>query len=441
MIDHKAQSVKAAAGGVTVDTIAVPNPAPAPFPCLLTTSAQVGEVIMPVFADNGTPLRQFDWPEAFVGSPAASPDVDYAQLAAAIAPFFDGSELANATGTRAVLAVRKGQIVAERYAAGLFNSTPLLGWSMGKTLTAALTAIRVADGAMQLTDLVNPPSWSPAEVEARNITVEDLLQQLSGIQWAEVYLPSTDATEITSGPALNNTEAFAAAHPQAFPADRHPFATKAPLMCSYCMGNIQLLLACHVTLYPVMFAGTQSDYSTANVQLLEGRIRRSFKGNDTAYWSYPYNRLFKRLGAPSFAMSTDGVGTFAASSSVYATVRDWARLGQLYLQDGVWNGTRILPEGWVKYTRTSNLPAAQYKCSTIAQSLGDCGPYSALWWPAPFDSVSSDAYAAEGFEGQFVAVLPSQDLVVVFLAWAADDSADDHFGGLLVHGISQAVKS
>ncbi|GAQ82157.1 hypothetical protein KFL_001020080 [Klebsormidium nitens] len=113
-------------------------------------------------------------------------------------------------------------------------------------------------------------------------------------------------------------------------------------------------------------------------------------GNDTANWSYPFNRLFKPLGARSFSLGTDGVGTFLASPSFFATAHDWARLGKLYLQDGVWNGTRILPPGCVNYTRTSSEASADFDCGPASRAIGNCGPYGALWWLRPFRNVASD---------------------------------------------------
>ncbi|GAQ83669.1 hypothetical protein KFL_001570080 [Klebsormidium nitens] len=408
-VDGRRKSVTARAGHVVVTATAPRDPSRQPFSCLVKTSAQVGPVVRPVYRSNGSPYRRFDWPEARGGTSSEFSGVDYGRLAAAIAPFFADpmapNSVANATETRAVVVIYQGKIIAERYAEslGFFETTPLLGWSMGKSLTSALVGLRIGDGALNLTDLANPRAWSPAEVAERNITVADLLHQTSGIRWNESSLPGSDANRVTFGLAQNDTEMFVVARPQAVP------------------------------------AGTRFDYSTGNVQLLQGQLRRSFRGNDVAYWSYPYNRLFKPIGARSFKLSFDGVGTIQASSSVYATARDWARLGQLYLQDGVWDGTRILPRGWVRYSRTPSSPSVRHVCGPVSLALGLCAPYGALWWVAPLKGVSAAAYAAEGFEGQYVVVVPDQELVVVQLGWARNDALDDYYAGVLVRHVSEAV--
>lgn len=105
----------------------------------------------------------------------------------------------------------------------------------------------------------------------------------------------------------------------------------------------------------------------------------------------------------------------------------------------MWNGTRILPRGWVNYTQTPNAASADFDCGPLTRAADDCGPYGALWWLHPFRNLANDTYAAEGFEGQYIVLVPSQQLLIVALGWAADDSYDDYYAGQLVRNVSAAV--
>jgi CubicO group peptidase (beta-lactamase class C family) len=133
---------------------------------------------------------------------------------------------------------------------------------------------------------------------------------------------------------------------------------------------------------------------------------------DEAYYRFPYEQLFYKIGMNNALLEPDGSGTFVGSSYGYASARDWARFGLLYLNDGVWNGERILPEGWVRYTSTP-APAALLQ------------QYGAQWWLNAGEKgnpsnchepgLPNDAIIADGFERQFVVVIPSKKLVVVRL--------------------------
>ena len=152
-------------------------------------------------------------------------------------------------------------------------------------------------------------------------------------------------------------------------------------------------------------------YSSGTSNIVARALRRAI-GDDDAYWRLPYERLFGPLGMASAVIETDPSGSFVGSSYSHASARDWARFGQLYLQDGVWAGERILPEGWVKYSTTPAPKAPK-------------GEYGAYWWlnagnPVGstnryYPSLPSDLYWAWGYEGQNVIVIPSRDLVLVHL--------------------------
>jgi CubicO group peptidase (beta-lactamase class C family) len=166
--------------------------------------------------------------------------------------------------------------------------------------------------------------------------------------------------------------------------------------------------------------GTRWSYSSGTTNVIAYAIRQIV--GDSDYAEFPRRELFERLGMTSAVMETDAAGTFVGSSFMYATARDWARLGLLYLRDGVWAGQRILPEGWVEYTRTPAPNAAEDQ-------------YGAHFWlriPKEFRCGSNgpplpaDAFHAIGHEGQFVTIVPSRDLVIVRLGFTRYPCAWDH---------------
>jgi CubicO group peptidase (beta-lactamase class C family) len=162
-------------------------------------------------------------------------------------------------------------------------------------------------------------------------------------------------------------------------------------------------------------------YSSGTTNILSWIIRKSI--GDSAYHSFPYNNLFYKTGMNSMVLEPDAGGTFVGSSFAYATARDWARFGLLYLNDGMWDSERILPEGWVEYT------------STPAKSA-EMGEYGAQFWlnaGAPehpekrmFPDVPADLFWADGYEGQNVFILPSKNLVVVKLSLSSGNYLDDN---------------
>jgi CubicO group peptidase (beta-lactamase class C family) len=286
------------------------------------------------------------------------PRIDSAGLQAAIGAAF-GEGGAAATGTRAVVVVYHGQLVAERYAEGFDRHTRLLGWSMTKGIVNALVGVLVGQGKLN--------TGAPAPVEAwkddgrRQITVADLLHMNSGLWWWEFYGGPSDATEMLFGEANMGS-----------------YAERSSLRHS---------------------PGQVFNYSSGTANILSAIVRKVI--GDDYYYRYPYEQLFEKVGMYSAILEPDAGGTFVGSSYCYATARDWARLGLLYLHDGVCNGRRILPEGWVRWTTTG-------------------GDYGALWWlnnrGRRHPRIPADCYACEGYEGQYLWVVPGKDLVVVRMA-------------------------
>jgi CubicO group peptidase (beta-lactamase class C family) len=304
-----------------------------------------------------------DWP---LGDRVqVSPD---GRMRAALGLAFGDGE-APETGTRAVVVVYHGRIVAERYAAGFDRNTRLAGWSMTKGVTNALVGILVGEGRLNIYEPAPVEAWQ--EDDRSRITVTDLLHMSSGLNWWEFYGGPGDATRMLFREK-----------------DMGAFAMKSTLRNK---------------------PGKVFNYSSGTANILSSIIRKTVGDKD--YYRYPYEQLFYRTGMYSAVLEADAAGTFTGSSYCYATARDWARFGLLYLHDGVWNGQRILPEGWVDFTRA-----------------GDS--YGALWWlnkgsgeaeaggqvRRRHPKIPDDCYSCEGYEGQFVWVIPSKDLVLVRLA-------------------------
>ena len=154
------------------------------------------------------------------------------------------------------------------------------------------------------------------------------------------------------------------------------------------------------------------EYSSGSSNLLSGALRNTLQ-NDQEYWNFPHQELFAPLNMNSMRLEADPEGNYVASSYSWATAIDWAKYGQLYLNDGVWNVERILPEGWVDYTREA--------------AEGSDGIYGAQFWlhdPEKFPDVPTDMYFADGFQGQRIFIVPSKDLVVVRLGLSKFEQPD-----------------
>ena len=286
-------------------------------------------------------------------------------------PFVE-KDTANPIRTRAVVVVYKGQIVGERYAPGFSSATPLLGWSMAKSITGALIGILVGDGKLRVEAPAPVPEWSSPDDPRHAITLANLLQQSSGLRFEENYTKSSDATKMLFQRA--DAGAYTAAH---------PLKDK---------------------------PGTIWYYSSGNSNILSRIIRQTV--GETAYHAFPYDRLFHKTGMYSAILEPDASGTFVGSSFMYASARDWARFGLLYLGDGVFNGERILPDGWVAHS-TTPAPSAlkgQYGYQ-LWLNAGTKGSADDRLYPhAP-----ADMFCADGYEGQNVFIIPSRQLVVVRL--------------------------
>lgn len=282
--------------------------------------------------------------------------------------------------TKAVVVARDGRLVAERYAPDVGPDTPLLAWSMAKSVTMALLGTLVKQGRLDLAAPAPVPEWRGAGDPRGAITLDQLLRQSGGLAFGEDYAPGGDASRMLF--TQPDTGAFAAAMPLAFPPDTH------------------------------------WSYSSGTSNLLARLVRDAFAGDLPAMVRHANETLFDPAGMTSAFFEPDASGSFVGSSYLHMTARDWARFGELFRLDGVWNGRRLLPEGWARYATTPTPAAPQ-------------GAYGAHWWlnagtpgrpeDRPWPRIPAEVYAARGHSGQWVAVVPSARLVVVRLGLTVPD--------------------
>jgi CubicO group peptidase (beta-lactamase class C family) len=303
-----------------------------------------------------------------------------ARLEAALDWAYAEPDPARPRRTRAVVVVRDGRVLAERYAEGFGAETPLAGWSLAKLATNALAGILAGQGRLDLAARADVPEWrSPGDPRAA-ITVGQLLRMESGLEFSEE--PGEPLQDVTF------------------------MLFRAPDAAAYAAGR------------PLRAEpGSRWSYASGNSNILH-RLMRGIVG-ESGYPDFPRQALFEPLGMRTAVLETDSAGTFVGSSFLYASARDWARLGSLYADDGVHGGVRLLPPGWV---RDSARPARS----------APRGEYGAHLWLKPFDEPAAplppDAFHGVGFEGQYLSVVPSRRLVVVRLgltrtpgAWRQDE--------------------
>ncbi|MGH6735573.1 MAG: serine hydrolase domain-containing protein [Methyloceanibacter sp.] len=323
---------------------------------------------------TGVELQTMDaeWPEGELVSLGPLPnEVTSPALEQAVNAIFSEPDPAHPRNTRALVVVHGGRIVAERYAPGFDAQMPLIGWSMTKTLTNALVGLRVKYGAIALDDDTLMPEWREEGDPRRAITLNELMRMTSGLEFDESY--SNDLSDVAQMLFVQgNAARFAASQPLA-----------------------------HVP-------GTYWSYSSGTTNIIAGVLRETF-ATEREYLRFPHEQLFAPLGMRSAVLQPDASGTFIGSSFLYASARDWARLGLLFLRDGLWLGERLLPEGWVAYTLTPTEQAPEDQ-------------YGAQVWLKLIESprlgeppMPDDAYYMLGYNGQVVAIVPSRDLIIVRL--------------------------
>ncbi len=293
------------------------------------------------------------------------PEVDYDQLKRGVAQAFSNPDVQR---TRTVAVLYKNHLVAERYTEGFGPDTPVLGWSMTKSVLATLYGIMQYQGRLQVTEKPNLPQW---EGDARgDITYNDLLRMQSGLAWEEDYGGISDVTRML-----------------------------------FLSSDMSKPAAEKELLGP---PGSIWYYSSGTSNLLSGLLRTHFE-RDQEYLDFPYRELIDRIGMHSMLLETDLAGNFVGSSYGWASTRDWGRFGLLYLNRGKWGESQLFDPSW-----------AAYVASPTAGSENGYGAHFWLNAGGKYPDAPRDMYMANGFEGQHVFIIPSKQLVVVRTGLAED---------------------
>ena len=335
---------------------------------LVAASARGGPAPLPPQPPD-VPWPTQSWPQ---GAPAAA---DATALTRAVEQLFAPTGRGGLPDTRALLVVQDGRVVLERYAEGFGPDSRFHSWSMAKSVTHALVGVLVREGRLDLDAPAPVPAWHAAGDPRAALTLRHLLTMTSGLDNADGGEdPQSFVARILFGDLC---------------ADTAEAAARVPL------------------LHP---PGTHWAYSTGTTQIVSGIVAHSVGGGREGMRSFLERELVTPLGAKSLLLEFDAAGTPLGGGYLFANARDWARLGELYLRDGVWEGSRILPAGWVDFARRV-APAANN------------GVYGAGFWvngnPAEdqFRPLREglEAFEMSGNAGQFVVVVPDRDLVVVRL--------------------------
>ena len=313
------------------------------------------------------------WPTGDVLPATAMPsNIDVKKVKEAVDSAFGPEEAL----TAAFVVTYKGRIIGERYANGITKNTALESWSMGKSLSATIMGILVRQGIYTLEQPAPVPQWQGKGDGRGKIRIRDIMHMSSGLYCRAPQDPDYDSSAgypehlylYTGG--INSFE-YAASLPQQW------------------------------------LPNTVGRYRNSDPVLINYLNRLGIEHTGKNYYTFPQKELFDKIGIRTMVMETDPYGNFLTQGYEFASARDWSRLGNLYLQDGIWNGERILPEGFTKFV------------STLAEPwVADGRPiYGGLFWingdgrlPIP-----TNAYIMHGAGGQTVTIIPSHDLVIVRL--------------------------
>ena len=369
----------------------------------------VGCVILPpdqTFEDiDALPILELPYPEGdaadipwpdgdLVTDTALSPAIDAGAIQAASDWAFDRGTPEQTT--LSLLIVHEGQIIHERYAPGVDVTTRTRTWSTAKSIAATLIGMLVDDGRLKLDEPLGfdwlPRAASP-ETDPRNaITLRHVLNMSSGLDTVD-----NGGLEYATGSGM-----------------------------SYWAGASSVRGALRQAL--IREPGTNWDYENYDTLLAVYKMKQVL-GDDKIYREFPRRALLDKIGMRNTLVSTDRFGDFILSSQVYTNARDLARFGLLYLQNGVWNGERLISEDWIDFVRT---PAPT--------TVGRGGHYGGQWWLVPENrnDVPKDAYSTSGNRGQYSVVVPSHDLVIVRRGLDWGRQGFDRWG--LVREVLKAVR-
>jgi CubicO group peptidase (beta-lactamase class C family) len=312
------------------------------------------------------------WPTGDLGAHAdLPPEADAEALAATL----DWAMNEAGQNTRALVVAYRGQVIAERYAPGFTGHTPQISWSQGKSITAALVGVLVEQGELTLDQAAPVPEWHEDPHDPRRaITIRDLLHMSSGLDFKN----------------------YGVANPLSYTMENEHF-----VIYFDAVNIFEHAINQPLDIQP----NTQFRYRNSDPLTLGRIIRQTVETRGEDYLTFPQRALFDKIGMRNVVLETDTYGNFIMTGYDFASAHDWTRFGLLHLWDGVWEGERILPEGWVDFV------------STPTPTDPNDG-YGGLFWlnaGGALPDLPRDAYWAAGFMGQNTVVIPSLDMVVVRL--------------------------
>jgi len=304
-------------------------------------------------------------------------NVDYQKIRQVVNASFD-VEGERTKKTRSILVIYKNQIIAEKYEEGIDKETPILGWSMTKSITSTIFGIMAKQQDFDIYKSAEIDAWMGDE--RAKITTHNLLQMNSGLEWVEDYNTISDVSKMLF---LSSDMTIA---------QRDKKLEYAP--------------------------GTHWNYSSGTSNLLSRIIRNQFKTHQE-YLDYWYTELIDKIGMHSMVVETDMSGNYVGSSYGWATTRDWGKFGLLYLHKGNWNGEQLFDPSWEVYVKT---PAPNSDKS-----------YGGHFWlnaDKGYKDVPETMYSCNGYQGQRVSIFPTKDLVIVRMGLASDGDFNALLGGV-----------
>jgi CubicO group peptidase (beta-lactamase class C family) len=329
---------------------------------------------------DGVPWPTTEWPTAS----AADLGADQAAVDALLDELVGPDEHPVFGRTYAAAVVAGGRLVATRFGrrvvqdlrslepdAPLEDLGPdaeLLSWSMAKSLTNLAVGVAVGDGALAMSDRVEDPQWAGADDARSAITWDDLLTMRPGLAWTEAYTDfEADAIPDVITMLFGSGAADMGAYAASFPLTAEP-------------GTLEAFI-----------------YSSGTTNIIAANLQRLLGLDAAAMDRFLHERILDPIGMTDLRASYDDAGTFIGSSYTWATLESWCRFGLLALRDGVWDGQRIVPEGWIDWSRT-------------ARSWDETLLHGAQWWTWDQDQMP---FGAHGFEGQRIICFPTRDVIVV----------------------------
>lgn len=296
-------------------------------------------------------------------------NVDYNRIEKALDSAFSHQD---SIRTRTAIVVYKDHILGERYVEGFDENTPILGWSMTKSVLATLYGILEKQRGLQMSESPGVKNWG--DELRKKITFHDLLQMESGLEWEEDYSGISDVTKMLF-----------------FESDMSRIAKQKEAIAA---------------------PGELWNYSSGTSNLLSNILRTKFDSYQE-YLDFPYSQLIDKMGMHTMLLETDLSGNFVGSSYGWAGTRDWAKFGLLYLHKGNWNGTQVFNPEWADYVATPN-----------RKSDGEYGAHFWLNANGKYPDVPRDLYGANGHLGQYIFIIPSKELVVVRTGLAENPKFD-----------------